>query len=59
MNIVNVKDLEWSKLEHLPAASPESENAKEIINLPKKKVSLAKKVSVFPWGSIKLGFTII
>ena len=43
MNVLNAKDLDWSK-EHLPAASPESENAKEIINRPKKKASLAKKV---------------
>ena len=45
MNILDAKDLDWSK-EHLPAASPESENAEEIINRPKKKASLAKKVSV-------------
>ena len=45
MNILNAKDLDWS-IEHLPAASPEAENAEEIINRPKKKASLAKKVSV-------------
>ena len=45
MNVLNAKDLDWSK-EHLPAASLESDNAEEIINRPKKKASLAKKVSV-------------